>query len=171
MEANTSGITYLHVKLKTKHIISNDSFFIYAQFQELIRKKQYYSVTIYTKMGAHQNTTFSCRHQDSFLTFLNGQSTWDSDINSVTKTLFKESNRSYPQPTDTIFTAFSTLTLKAGSLEVWRYNLLYHGLQLEPVSCCQHKPYVKLHASIQTLLKYAHGGETYRSTGFIATSL
>lgn len=44
----------------------------------------------------------SSQHWDSFLTFMNGQSTWESDRNSVSRTMFKGPNRSYPQLTDTI---------------------------------------------------------------------
>lgn len=44
----------------------------------------------------------SSQHWDSFLTFMNGQSTWESDRNSVSKTMLKGTNRSYPQLTDTI---------------------------------------------------------------------
>lgn len=77
----------------------------------------------------------SCQHWDSFLTFMNGQSTWESDRNSFSRTMFKEQTGHIHS---SLISSLSTASrLKAGDLKVYRYHLLCRGLHLDSVLCCQ----------------------------------
>lgn len=57
----------------------------------------------------------SSQHWDYFLTFMNGQTTWESDRNSVSRTMFKEQTGHIHSSLTSLSTASR---LKAGGLKV-----------------------------------------------------
>lgn len=118
-----------------------------------IRRKSYYSTYLHQDGGTSEQN--SSQHWDSFLTFMNGQRTWESDRNSFSRTMFKEQTGHIHS---SLISSLSTaLQLKAGDLKVYRNHLLCHGLHLESVLCCQQHKALNPADNIRMLLKYVHG--------------